>query len=155
MSLSCQLFLKNTVFPYNILYFFIIFYKEIYRKNRCKSNFAEIQRFLFWLGQRDLNPRSDRVKVCCLTAWLCPIILDLQQKSPTNSNRASLSTWRRHPDLNWGSGCCRPTPYHLAIAPCWSGLRGSNSLPPPWQGGALPDELNPHGDPDEARTHDL
>ena len=30
--------------------------------------------------------------------------------------------------------------------PCflyWSGLRDSNSLPPPWQGGALPDELNP------------
>ena len=26
----------------------------------------------------------------------------------------------------------------------WSGLRGSNPLPPPWQGGALPDELNPH-----------
>ena len=26
----------------------------------------------------------------------------------------------------------------------WSGLRGSNSLPPPWQGGALPDELKPH-----------
>ena len=29
-----------------------------------------------------------------------------------------------------------------------SGLRGSNSLPPPWQGGALPDELNPHMLPD-------
>ena len=29
------------------------------------------------------------------------------------------------------------------FAPAWSGLRGSNSLPPPWQGGALPDELNP------------
>ncbi len=26
----------------------------------------------------------------------------------------------------------------------WSGLRGSNSLPSPWQGGALPDELKPH-----------
>ena len=25
----------------------------------------------------------------------------------------------------------------------WSGRRGSNSLPPPWQGGALPNELNP------------
>ena len=25
--------------------------------------------------------------------------------------------WRRHPDLNWGSRCCRPLPYHLAIAP--------------------------------------
>ena len=83
--------------------------------------------------------------------------------------------WRRHPDLNWGSRCCRPMPYHLAIAPYWSGLRGSNSLPPPWQGGALPDELNPHlvvstilyaryrnlihkeyiGDRNGARTHDL
>ena len=29
-------------------------------------------------------------------------------------------------------------------APLWSGRRGSNSLPPPWQGGALPDELRPH-----------
>ena len=56
--------------------------------------------------------------------------------------------WRRHPDLNWGSGCCRPMPYHLAIAPYWSGLRGSNSLPPPWQGGALPDELNPQWRPE-------
>ena len=26
----------------------------------------------------------------------------------------------------------------------WSGLRGSNPLPQPWQGCALPDELNPH-----------
>ena len=27
----------------------------------------------------------------------------------------------------------------------WSGLRGSNPPPPPWQGGALPNELNPRG----------
>ena len=26
----------------------------------------------------------------------------------------------------------------------WSERRGSNSLPPPWQGGALPDELRSH-----------
>ncbi len=42
---------------------------------------------------------------------------------------------------------CRPLPYHLAMVPSykkWSGWRGSNSLPPPWQGGALPDELHPH-----------
>ena len=32
----------------------------------------------------------------------------------------------------------------LGYSADWSGLRGSNSLPPPWQGGALPDELNPH-----------
>ena len=28
--------------------------------------------------------------------------------------------------------------------PNWSGLRGSNPLPRPWQGRALPNELNPH-----------
>ena len=32
----------------------------------------------------------------------------------------------------------------LGYSADWSGLRGSNSLPPPWQGGALPDELRPH-----------
>ena len=32
----------------------------------------------------------------------------------------------------------------VRTAPSWSGRRGSNSLPPPWQGGALPDELRPH-----------
>ena len=36
--------------------------------------------------------------------------------------------------------------YALMMASCWSGRRGSNSLPPPWQGGALPDELRPHTD---------
>ena len=102
----------------------------------------------------------------------CLLYLD---KKINSQNRSSVSHWRRHPDLNWGSRCCRPMPYHLAIAPYWSGLRGSNSLPPPWQGGALPDELNPHlvvstilyaryrnlihkeciGDRNGARTHDL
>ncbi len=53
---------------------------------------------------------------------------------------------------------------YVAIS-VWSGLRGSNSLPPPWQGGALPDELNPQhsayirlllfGDPNQTRTDDL
>ena len=34
---------------------------------------------------------------------------------------------------------------HTIVCPKkWSGRRGSNSLPPPWQGGALPDELRPH-----------
>ena len=32
--------------------------------------------------------------------------------------------------------------FGLAHTGKWSGLRGSNSLPPPWQGGALPDELH-------------
>ena len=32
----------------------------------------------------------------------------------------------------------------LQVLLTWSGWRGSNPLPPPWQGGALPDELHPH-----------
>ena len=32
----------------------------------------------------------------------------------------------------------------LQVLWIWSGWRGSNPLPPPWQGGALPDELHPH-----------
>ena len=46
--------------------------------------------------------------------------------------------------------CLTTWPRHHMSRNCfllffWSGRRGSNSLPPPWQGGALPDELNPHG----------
>ncbi len=54
-----------------------------------------------------------------------------------------LTTWPRH-RMSSRSGCC-----------LWSGLRGSNSLPPPWQGGALPDELKPqNGASDRNRTND-
>ena len=61
----------------------------------------------------------------------------------------------------WAAFCLRQKPRELAsplhprifsaakrkttrfwVASNWSRLRGSNSLPPPWQGGALPDELN-------------
>ncbi len=63
--------------------------------------------------------------------------------------------WRRHPDLNRGiadlQSAALPLGYgaNKIYGTCpyinlWSGLRGSNSLPPPWQGGALPDELKPH-----------
>ena len=50
----------------------------------------------------------------------------------TSMHRSQLSTWPRH--HIWSE-------YFHSI---WSGRRGSNSLPPPWQGGALPDELRPH-----------
>ena len=43
------------------------------------------------------------------------------------------------------TGIFSPLLYQLSYRGTWSGLRGSNSLPPPWQGGALPDELKPHG----------
>ena len=46
----------------------------------------------------------------------------------------------RTPDLLVRSQSLYPTELPARI---WSGWRGSNSLPPPWQGGALPDELHP------------
>ena len=47
-----------------------------------------------------------------------------------------LTTWLCH-RIEKGAKC-------LLLFHLWSGRRGSNSLPPPWQGGALPDELRPH-----------
>ena len=50
--------------------------------------------------------------------------------------------------LGGGSGSTAPGGRIPAVDLCsdkkWSGRRGSNPLPPPWQGGALPDELRPH-----------
>ena len=43
----------------------------------------------------------------------------------------------------------------LFVPAFWSGLRGSNPPPPPWQGGALPNELNPrNGASGRNRTND-
>ena len=63
--------------------------------------------------------------------------------------------WRYRPDLNWrmrvlqtlalplGHGTIWNKERMVTFLAFWSGWRGSNSLPPPWQGGALPDELHP------------
>ena len=48
-----------------------------------------------------------------------------------------LTTWLCHRIRENGE----LTPFSLFV---WSGRRGSNSLPRPWQGRALPDELRPH-----------
>ena len=59
-----------------------------------------------------------------------------------------------------GSRTCSSTvknKKHLESSKClsWSGLRGSNPPPPPWQGGALPNELNPqNGASGRNRTND-
>ena len=55
------------------------------------------------------------------------------------------SSWRHHPDLNWGVKVLQTSALPLGYgALLWSGLRGSNPPPQPWQGCALPNELNPH-----------
>ena len=45
--------------------------------------------------------------------------------------------------LPLGYGAIKLIENTLVLSIMWSGLRDSNSLPSPWQGDALPDELNP------------
>ena len=75
--------------------------------------------------------------------------------------------WRRGPESNRPTRICNPVHNRFATAPflvtkkgsccfpnlqkdvgssinVWSGIRGSNSRPIPWQGIALPTELIPH-----------
>ena len=79
----------------------------------------------------------------------------LFSKRKRTSARMSFFFWRYWPDLNWRITVLQtgalPLGYSTIwksgtrgyVPDLWSGRRGSNSLPPPWQGGALPDELRP------------
>ena len=78
----------------------------------------------------------------CLTTWLCHrvyyIICD---------NREKIHNFLKRFQCPYGK--------HVWALKLWSGQRGSNSLPPPWQGGALPDELCPrNGAQSRNRTSD-
>ena len=55
-------------------------------------------------------------------------------------------TARRHPDSDRGIKVLQTfaLPLGYGAGKKWSGRRGSDSRPPPWQGGALPTELLPH-----------
>ena len=50
---------------------------------------------------------------------------------------------RRRPLLRSKSAAPKKKDTHVGVFLFWSGRRGSNSLPRPWQGRALPDELRP------------
>ncbi len=72
-------------------------------------------------------------------------------KKSHNQKGCGIFFWRCRPDLNWCVAVLQTAALPLGYGTIWSGLRGSNSLPPPWQGGALPDELNPQ----KNRTYSL
>ena len=83
-------------------------------------------------------------------------------ETETALNRGRFHRWRREPESNRPRRICNPLHNRFAIAPwqafsakkkgsrsfpvfeIWSGIRGSNSRPIPWQGIALPTELIPH-----------
>gem|GEM_PF-5268977 len=57
---------------------------------------------------------------------------------------AMLFFWRHHPESNWGIKVLQTSALPLGYGAIWSGKRGSNPPPLPWQGSALPNELFPH-----------
>ena len=83
--------------------------------------------------------------------------LELASRHPTNrlaalrgnpaltSDQNALRAWVEAASSRNQSPLQKITPRRCRGVIFWSGRRGSNSLPPPWQGGALPDELRPHG----------
>ena len=65
-----------------------------------------------------------------------------KQKRPATADLLK----RCHPDLNRGMKVLQTFALPLGYGTMykWSGRRGSDPRPPPWQGGALPTELLPH-----------
>ena len=71
--------------------------------------------------------------------------INIIEKPPTRMSRGFLEAPPGfEPGIRVLQTHALPLGYSAVYKGKWSGLRGSNSLPPPWQGGALPDELNPH-----------
>ena len=65
----------------------------------------------------------------------------------TGSPTRVQSPARRQPLLRSKSAAPKKKDTHVGVFLFWSGRRGSNSLPRPWQGRALPDELRPQAAP--------
>ena len=73
--------------------------------------------------------------------------------APAGAFRSATAAARRHLARRWRNllppsisifhGIQKEGHDETSCPSFWSGQRGSNSLPPPWQGGALPDELCP------------
>ena len=76
----------------------------------------------------------------CLTTWLCRLISQplLIFCRPNTKTTFILSAILANCILVKFTGTTNCVPV------LWSGLRGSNPPPRPWQGRALPNELNPH-----------
>ena len=98
------------------------------------------------------SPRKWRSSAPHFDLQIYPSLISSKKKTHTDW---CAFFWRYWPDLNWRITVLQtgalPLGYSTIwksgtrgyVPDLWSGRRGSNSLPPPWQGGALPDELHP------------
>ena len=110
-----------------------------------------------FFGGATRNRTGDRgVADLCLTAWLWRRIqLGKGEGDLPRFRISALGAGKSSPvSENSGLGLNEKWARKLR-AHEWSGLRGSNPPPPPWQGGALPNELNPrNGASGRNRTND-
>ena len=76
-------------------------------------------------------------------------------KAKKHLMRSAFLLWRHHPESNWGIKVLQTSALPLGYGAIWSGKRGSNPPPLPWQGSALPNELFPqYGASEWSRTTD-
>ena len=100
-----------------------------------------------WRRHPDLNRGNRGFAVPCLTSWLCRHVVGASSvsfASPPKTRQSSFSPplllFRMKPACGWA---LIRAGQRARAEELWSGQRDSNSLPPPWQGGALPNELRP------------
>ena len=98
----------------------------------CKKKKApSSQMVLFWSGRRGSNslPGIPRMAMAI-------------RRSPASPRMISRAARRSRQRVR-GAVCKKKKAPSSQMVLFWSGRRGSNSLPRPWQGRALPDELRP------------
>ena len=129
----------------------------LWLKVRCSTDWASGS-ILYWLGHLDSNQGNDRVKVCCLTAWLWPNkkMVGRDGFEPSNLKELSYSQPRLATSLPPQTYMVptkglEPSTYWLQVscstnwaksAKKWWRLTGSNRWPSACKADALPTELN-------------
>ena len=101
--------------------------------------------------------RIHRGQECCRFLLTCLVVRSVSRGPTTGRNQVSpasnslktltvgsVTRIRGNEKRSRGSFFSRTYRRLWSANQIWSGKRGSNSRPPPWQGGALPTELFPH-----------
>ena len=101
--------------------------------------------FFLWSGLREQKQTTE----CCRLRSECAETRSVANKACLVQKHDYVSSARTPRNLERGLWLVQSPSITLQkikpvfLTGLWSGLRGSNPPPPPWQGGALPNELNP------------
>ena len=115
----------------------------------CEANISQRSYFTWALPnftrRRRISLKKAHLRCRCAFFWRCRS--DLNRWITVLQTGALplgyVTTWSGLRGSAYASALPLLLSRHIA-SPNWSGLRGSNPPPRPWQGRALPNELNPH-----------